>query len=294
MTQYVQQYAAVIGRPRYPTEDINDIEYRTGTRIYRVHSRREHILRIVKLFGRQIKCIYTNQPEQQEWLKRKQREEQRQNNDSPHSDDDDDSTQQNSNTDTETEEKQGTQNTDSETEMTQDNQKHIAKQHDLENNIDNQNKRKPTKMTITTENAINYTSDIEDNTDEQNEKTNNKSKVNQHQINNQNVTQRKKRPQKNQNSKTKQLYWIDNLPRQLSQENYPPLTTNKNQKDSQSPNTNIQSSQNKIIIEETPISQQPVNEENDIDFPTPPIPSQQILVPRTSRGRPPPTAPGRP
>lgn len=192
MTQYVQQYAAVIGRPRYPTEDINDIEYRTGTRIYRVHSRREHILRIVKLFGRQIKCIYTNQPEQQEWLKRKQREEQRQNNDSPHSDDDDDSTQQNSNKDTETEEKQGTQNTDSETETTQDNQKHIAKQHDLENNIDNQNKRKPTKMTITTENAINYTSDIEDNTDEQNEKTNNKSKVNQHQINNQNVTQRKK------------------------------------------------------------------------------------------------------
>ena len=109
-------------------------------------------------------------------------------------------------------------------------------------------------MTIIPENVINYTSDIEDNADEQNEKTNNKSKVNQNLINNQNVTQRKNRPQKNQNNKNKQLYWIDNLPPQLSQENYPPLTTNKNQKDSQPPSTNIQPSQNKTIIEETPIS----------------------------------------
>ena len=58
MTQFVQQYAVVIGKPRYPVETINDIEYLTGT-IYRVHSRGEHILRIVKLFGREIQCIYT-------------------------------------------------------------------------------------------------------------------------------------------------------------------------------------------------------------------------------------------
>ena len=163
-------------------------------------------------------------------------------------------TQQNSNRHTETKGEQDTQNTDSETDSTQDNQKHIEKQHDFENNTDNQYKRKPTKMTIIPENVINYTSDIEDNTDEQNEKTNNKSKKNQNLINNQNVTQRKNRPQKNQNNKNKQLYWIDNLPPQLSQENYPPLTTNKNQKDSQPPSTNIQPSQNKTIIEETPIS----------------------------------------
>lgn len=30
MTQFVQQYAVVIGRPRYPTENIKDIEYLTG------------------------------------------------------------------------------------------------------------------------------------------------------------------------------------------------------------------------------------------------------------------------
>ena len=175
---------------------------------------------------------------------------------------------------TETEEDQDTQNTDSETETIQDNQKHIEKQHELENNIDNQNKRKPTKMTINPENVINYTSDIEDNTDEQNEKTNNKSKSNQNLINNPNVTQRKSRPQKNQNNNNKQLYYIDNVPSQLSQENYPPLTTNKNQNDAQQININIQSSQNKTIIEETPISQQPTNEEDDIDSLTPPVVSK--------------------
>ena len=47
MTQFVQQYAVVRGRPRYPTETINDIEYLTGTRIYQIHSRREHIPRII-------------------------------------------------------------------------------------------------------------------------------------------------------------------------------------------------------------------------------------------------------
>ena len=77
-------------------------------------------------------------------------------------------------------------------------------------------------MTITPEDVINYTSHIEDNTDEQNEKTNNKSISNQNLINNPNITQRKRRPQKNQNSNNKQLYWIDNPPR-----NYHKKTTHR-------------------------------------------------------------------
>lgn len=36
MTQFVQQYAVLIGRPRYPVETINDIEYLARTRIYKV------------------------------------------------------------------------------------------------------------------------------------------------------------------------------------------------------------------------------------------------------------------
>ena len=149
MTQFVQQHAFVIGKPRYPAETINDIEYLTGTRIYRVHSRREHIPRIVKLFGRQIQCIYTQQPEQQEWLQQKKREQERQNNDD---------TKSESHTDTETDDESDHQNTDSDIEKAQDNQKHIEKQHNSENNIGKQNQRKPTKMTITPENITEYTS----------------------------------------------------------------------------------------------------------------------------------------
>ena len=115
MTQFVQQYAVIIGIPRYPVETINDIEYLTGTRIYRVHSRREHIPRIVKLFGRQIQCIYTQQSEQQEWLQRKKREQERQNNNSLNSDND---TKSESHTDTETDDESDHQNTDSDIEKT--------------------------------------------------------------------------------------------------------------------------------------------------------------------------------
>ena len=133
MTQFVQQYAVVIGKPRYPVETINDIKYLTGARIYRVHSRREHIPRIVKLFGRQIQCIYTQQPEQQEWLQWKKHEQERQNNNFLNSGDD---TKSGSPTDTETDNESDHQNTDSDIEKTQDNQKHIEKQHNSENNID--------------------------------------------------------------------------------------------------------------------------------------------------------------
>ena len=170
MTQFVQQYAVVIGQLRYPTEDINNIEYLTATRIYKVHSRREHIPRISKLFVKQIQCLYTNQPEQQEQLQQKKCEQERQNNELLNPDDDTESEHQNSNTDTETEEEEENQNTDSETETIQDNHKHIEKQHHIENNTYNENKIKPTNMTITSKNVIEYTLEIEDNTDKQNEK----------------------------------------------------------------------------------------------------------------------------
>ena len=70
MTQFAQQCAVVLPRPRYPTENINDIDYLIGTRIYKVHSSKEHIPRQIKLFGRQIQCIYANQPKQQAWIEK--------------------------------------------------------------------------------------------------------------------------------------------------------------------------------------------------------------------------------
>ena len=112
------------------------------------------------------------------------------------------------------------------------NQKYTEKQHDNEHEPNHlRNKKSPDKMTITPENIIEYTSEIEDNTDKQNEKTNKKRQVNQHFINNQNITQRKNQPQKFQNNTNKELYWIDNLPPDLTEENYATLK-NKEQKHS--------------------------------------------------------------
>ena len=74
MTQFVQQYATVLGKPRYPVERIDEIEYLTGTRIYHVHSRKKRIPRQITLFGRQIRCIYTNQPDQKAWLEKKKQQ----------------------------------------------------------------------------------------------------------------------------------------------------------------------------------------------------------------------------
>ena len=63
LTEFVEQHATVVGKPRYPPKKLGEIEYLTGTRVYRVHSIVQHIPRFISLFGRQIKCIYTNKPE---------------------------------------------------------------------------------------------------------------------------------------------------------------------------------------------------------------------------------------
>ena len=70
MMDFVKQYATVVGDPRYPVKTAQDIEYMTGTRVYRVHSVTEHIPQLVNLFGTQIKCIYAAQPEYQENIQR--------------------------------------------------------------------------------------------------------------------------------------------------------------------------------------------------------------------------------
>ena len=66
--QFIQPCATVVGQPRYPTKTLGEIEYYTGTRIYRVHSRKELIPQQITLFGRQIRCMYTKQPEYLAWL----------------------------------------------------------------------------------------------------------------------------------------------------------------------------------------------------------------------------------
>lgn len=119
----------------------------------------------------------------------------------------------------------------------------------------------------------------EDNIEKQNEKTNTKRQVNKHSTNNQNITQRKKQPQKIQHKTNKEQYWIDNLPPELTEKDFPTLTTNNtqqnsNRKEKQPQGTTTimqkQPSQGITIIKETLISQQPQNEDNEVDFLSPP------------------------
>ena len=60
----MEDHAIEVEQPRYPHKKLNGIEYLAGTRVYRVHTIRNHIPRLIKLFGRQIKCVYDAQPEE--------------------------------------------------------------------------------------------------------------------------------------------------------------------------------------------------------------------------------------
>ena len=65
MTRFVEQYATVVGNPRYPLKKLDNIEYLTVTRVYRVIRITQHIPHLISLFGRQITYIYNGQPDHQ-------------------------------------------------------------------------------------------------------------------------------------------------------------------------------------------------------------------------------------
>ena len=61
---FLDQFADIEGEARYQTKKYNDIEYKTGTITYKVSNIVSDIPRYNTLFGRSIKCIYNNQPVQ--------------------------------------------------------------------------------------------------------------------------------------------------------------------------------------------------------------------------------------
>ena len=132
---------------------------------------------------------------------------------------------------------------------------------------------KKTYKSNNTDNQIIYNTDIEENITNQTEKiqTNTKRQVNKHLTNNANVTQRKKQKNTHHSNNSEQI-WIDNLPPPVTEENFPQLdNTTKQQKQKQKGDekqqpTTTQQSQNITIIQETPISQQPQHEEEEIQF----------------------------
>ena len=64
MNDFVRQYAEFRG-VHYPTQEIGDIKFHTGTRVYRCTKIKEHFPKAVHIFGRWTKIIYNGQPARQ-------------------------------------------------------------------------------------------------------------------------------------------------------------------------------------------------------------------------------------
>ena len=63
LTDFLNQYADIVGTLLYIKKEYKGIYYMTGTRVYQVtklHQHKPHIL--LNMFGRTIICIYDNQP----------------------------------------------------------------------------------------------------------------------------------------------------------------------------------------------------------------------------------------
>ena len=64
LTEFLEQYADIQGKPFYPQKDYQGIPYNTGTRVYQVSKLYQHIPRYIQnMFGRTVKCIYDKQQE---------------------------------------------------------------------------------------------------------------------------------------------------------------------------------------------------------------------------------------
>ena len=64
MNDFVRQYAEFRG-VHYPTQEIGDIKFHTGTRVYRCKKIKEHFPKAVHIFGKWTKIMYNGQPARQ-------------------------------------------------------------------------------------------------------------------------------------------------------------------------------------------------------------------------------------
>ena len=288
MTDFVKQYATVVGDPRYPIKTVQGIDYLTGTRIYRVHSITQHIPRLINLFGRQIKCIYTAQPEYQEQLERKRREREHKNQQSNQQQNNNDDTTSNTISDDE-HQWENNSDTNSSVDTTENSNENLQNTQNDINHIDNQTEtlqpENEQEQNIQIENESSH--NIEETQIPTKQKTR-KRQVNQHIPNNiENITRRKQKVKNTNNSEKR----IETSPPELTDNNYPPLQ--KNQKENQI-NQQSQEQQNKTIIEETPLNEQPqpeptiidetpisqqiTNTDTPLEFPSPPMVSNKMTT----------------
>ena len=285
LTEFVEQHATVVGKPRYPRKKLGEIEYLTGTRVYRVHSIVQHIPRLISLFGRQIKCIYTNQPEITDNYRR-----------NPTYNDDSTDTETESENDTHNQNNNENQNTNIENKQTQNKpqQNNEKKDTDTDFQIDSdtqsdikthnteQNNRNGNKNHINTNQEINnqtnskekpYLDTNNKQSEKQNEKTptNTKRQINQHLQNNQNNITNRRNQRVQKNPQNQEEYWIDNIPPELTEKNFPQIHQKDTLRQNDKQHNQEQQEHETTVIEETPESQLPQHNDKDLQFLSPPM-----------------------
>ena len=63
LTEYLSQFADIVGNPLHIQKDHDGTPHYSGTRVYQVNRLYQHIPRHIKdMFGRSVLCIYDNQP----------------------------------------------------------------------------------------------------------------------------------------------------------------------------------------------------------------------------------------
>ena len=212
LTELLEQYADIQGKPFYPQKDYQGIPYNTGTRVYQVSKLYQHIPRYIQnTFGRTVKCIYDKQQDYDRVIqfddsdteqdntthnKRKRNQANKENNKSNNNESNTIHQNQNQNDEIENETKYQNDETESETEsnneLTEENPT-PKQQNEKEHTQEKQNNK--------------TTGDMQQQT-KQNKTTNN----------NQNITTRKT------NTKTQNHeYTIINPPPEINFENYPNL-----------------------------------------------------------------------
>ena len=66
LTEYLSQYAYIVGTPLHIRKDHDEIPYYIGTRVHQVNRLYQHLPRhINEMFGQTVLCIYDNQPTNQ-------------------------------------------------------------------------------------------------------------------------------------------------------------------------------------------------------------------------------------
>ena len=252
LNDFLDQFANVEGEARYQTKKYNDIEYRTGTITYKVSNIVTGIPRYNTLFGRSIKCIYDNQPLQNQRRTRQRSLAKETEKNQEHE------------IDTQTLDQQQQQPNSQSTAEAEPNNREEQKTTDTEKNIQNDKQQQTTNKLPNTKH--NQTKSTNKTTQNPKENTDTLPKPN-------NITTRKK-----QNRINNQEYKMDTNPPDFNDENYPIIQ--KQTKPTKTTQQPIVNSYNITMIPETPIEKLQQSEDS-ISFLSPSVVTKTTMASTT-------------